>query len=89
MGWYRLSAKAEGLADPGSARVTAITAVRSALTHCRCDKGAWTVTDALKEISNGRGRHFDLDAANSAFIKDCEVINRELRGVGSVLDVRR
>jgi len=107
--------KLKGTQIPLSARITAIADVFDALTHRRCYKEAWTVTDALKEIANGRGTHFDPEltdiffgvvnrltretgdlesyliapAANSAFIKDREAINRELRGQDGVFEVRR
>jgi len=44
---------------PLSARITALADVFDALTHRRCYKEAWTITDALAEIQRGRGSHFD------------------------------
>jgi putative two-component system response regulator len=44
---------------PLSARITALADVFDALTHRRCYKEAWTITDALAEIRRGRGAHFD------------------------------
>jgi putative two-component system response regulator len=44
---------------PLSARITALADVFDALTHRRCYKEAWTITDALAEIQRGRGTHFD------------------------------
>lgn len=44
---------------PLAARVTALADVFDALTHRRCYKEAWSIEDALREIANLRGRHFD------------------------------
>jgi HD-GYP domain-containing protein (c-di-GMP phosphodiesterase class II) len=44
---------------PLAARVTALADVFDALTHRRCYKEAWSVDDALREIAQLRGKHFD------------------------------
>jgi HD-GYP domain-containing protein (c-di-GMP phosphodiesterase class II) len=49
----------KGSQIPLSARITALSDVFDALTHRRCYKEAWTITDALAEIQRGRGSHFD------------------------------
>jgi putative two-component system response regulator len=49
----------KGSQIPLSARITALADVFDALTHRRCYKEAWTITDALAEIQRGRGSHFD------------------------------
>jgi putative two-component system response regulator len=51
--------KLKGTQIPLSARITAISDVFDALTHRRCYKEAWTLTDSLAEIKRGRGTHFD------------------------------
>ena len=51
--------KLKGTQIPLSARVAAIADVFDALTHRRCYKEAWTLTDSLAEIQRGRGTHFD------------------------------
>jgi putative two-component system response regulator len=44
---------------PLAARITALADVYDALTHVRPYKQAWSVDDALREISSLRGKHFD------------------------------
>jgi len=44
---------------PLAARVTALADVFDALTHRRCYKEAWSIEDALREIAQLRGKHFD------------------------------
>ena len=44
---------------PLAARVTALADVFDALTHRRCYKEAWSIADALREIAQLRGKHFD------------------------------
>jgi putative two-component system response regulator len=51
--------KLKGTQIPLSARICALSDVFDALTHRRCYKEAWTITDALAEIQRGRGTHFD------------------------------
>ncbi|HQR21609.1 MAG TPA: HD domain-containing phosphohydrolase [Burkholderiaceae bacterium] len=51
--------KLKGSQIPLSARIVALADVFDALTHRRCYKEAWTITDALAEIKRGRGTHFD------------------------------
>ena len=49
----------QGNMIPLAARVTALADVFDALTHRRCYKEAWSIEDALREIANLRGKHFD------------------------------
>lgn len=72
--------KLKGTQIPLSARITAIADVFDALTHRRCYKEAWTVTDALKEIANGRGTHFDPHLTDIFF----RVVNRLTRETGDL-----
>jgi len=51
--------KRQGNMIPLAARVTALADVFDALTHRRCYKEAWSISDALKEIASLRGKHFD------------------------------
>lgn len=44
---------------PESARIVAVADVFDALTMERPYKNAWSVTDAVAEIKNGKGKHFD------------------------------
>jgi HD-GYP domain-containing protein (c-di-GMP phosphodiesterase class II) len=46
-------------AIPLAARIVAVADVFDALTHARPYKEAWTVTDAITEISRQRGKQFD------------------------------
>lgn len=48
-----------GTSIPISARIAALSDVFDALVHQRPYKRAWTVEEALAEIRNQRGRHFD------------------------------
>jgi putative two-component system response regulator len=52
-------ARLKGSMIPLAARITALADVFDALTHVRPYKHAWTVDEALTEISSLRGRHFD------------------------------
>jgi putative two-component system response regulator len=54
----------KGSQIPLSARITALADVFDALTHRRCYKEAWTITDSLREIEAGRGKHFDPELAD-------------------------
>jgi putative two-component system response regulator len=54
----------KGTQIPLSARITALADVFDALTHRRCYKEAWTITDSLREIEAGRGKHFDPELAD-------------------------
>lgn len=51
--------KLRGNLIPISARIVALADVFDALTHARCYKTAWTITDSLREIAQQRGKHFD------------------------------
>jgi len=51
--------KRQGNMIPLAARITALADVFDALTHRRCYKEAWSVDEALREIANLRGKHFD------------------------------
>jgi putative two-component system response regulator len=49
----------KGSMIPLAARITALADVFDALTHVRPYKHAWTIDEALREITSLRGRHFD------------------------------
>jgi HD-GYP domain-containing protein (c-di-GMP phosphodiesterase class II) len=55
-------------AIPLVARIVAVADVFDALTHARPYKEAWTVTDAITEISRQRGKQFD-GAVVDAFLR--------------------
>jgi putative two-component system response regulator len=55
-------------AIPLAARIVAVADVFDALTHARPYKNAWTVTDAITEISRQRGKQFD-GAIVDAFLR--------------------
>jgi HD-GYP domain-containing protein (c-di-GMP phosphodiesterase class II) len=55
-------------AIPLAARIVAVADVFDALTHARPYKKAWTVTDAIAEISRQRGKQFD-GAIVDAFLR--------------------
>jgi HD-GYP domain-containing protein (c-di-GMP phosphodiesterase class II) len=55
-------------AIPLAARIVAVADVFDALTHARPYKKAWTVTDAITEISRQRGKQFD-GAVVDAFLR--------------------
>jgi HD-GYP domain-containing protein (c-di-GMP phosphodiesterase class II) len=55
-------------AIPLAARIVAVADVFDALTHARPYKRAWTVTDAITEISRQRGKQFD-GAIVDAFLR--------------------
>ena len=57
-----------GEAIPLAARVVAVADVFDALTHARPYKEAWTVTDAITEISRQRGLQFDSHVVD-AFLR--------------------
>ena len=52
-------ARLSGTAIPLAARITALADVFDALTHKRPYKPAWTIDDALQEISKLKGRQFE------------------------------
>jgi putative two-component system response regulator len=52
-------ARLRGSMIPLAARITSLADVFDALTHVRPYKQAWTVDDALAEITRLRSRHFD------------------------------
>lgn len=56
---YPLGLKGENI--PLSARICALADVFDALTSDRPYKKAWPLEEALKEIKNGSGVHFDPD----------------------------
>jgi putative two-component system response regulator len=56
-----------GTQVPIEGRILAVADVFDALTHARPYKKAWPVDEAVKEIKNQRGRHFDPDIVD-AFI---------------------
>lgn len=56
-----------GESIPLAGRIVAIVDVFDALTHVRPYKKAWPVAEALEEIRNQRGRHFD-PAVTDAFL---------------------
>jgi putative two-component system response regulator len=56
--------KLKGKDIPIMARIVAVADVFDALTSERPYKKAWSVEDAVKLISDGRGAHFDPDLAN-------------------------
>jgi putative nucleotidyltransferase with HDIG domain len=58
----------DGEAIPLAARIVAVADVFDALTHARPYKQAWTVTDAITEISRQRGKQFD-GAVVDAFLR--------------------
>jgi PAS domain S-box-containing protein len=53
---------------PLSGRIVAVADVFDALTHTRPYKAAWSVSDALDEMADQSGRHFD-PAVLSAFLE--------------------
>jgi HD-GYP domain-containing protein (c-di-GMP phosphodiesterase class II) len=57
-----------GSAIPLVGRIVAIADVFDALTHSRPYKEAWTVADAVSEISRQRGRQFDAEVVK-AFLR--------------------
>jgi putative two-component system response regulator len=61
---------------PLAARIAALADVFDALTHERPYKNAWPIEDALKEISDGRGRHFDPELTD-IFLKLVPELQRQ------------
>ena len=55
----------EGEAIPLEGRILAVADVFDALTHMRPYKDAWTIGDALQEIQNQSGEHFDPQIVDS------------------------
>lgn len=49
---------------PLPARIVAVVDVYDALTHARCYKPAWPEVKAVRELQDGRGRHFDPALVN-------------------------
>lgn len=64
---------------PLTARIAAVADVFDALTHARPYKPAWSAEDALSEIANNRGTHFD-PAVVDAFLRLCEMRSVTLPG---------
>ena len=65
-GGYPCGLAGEGI--PLAGRIVAVADVFDALTHQRPYKSAWTVTEAVAEISHQARRQFDPDVVN-AFLK--------------------
>ncbi|MFL5846017.1 MAG: HD domain-containing phosphohydrolase [Solirubrobacteraceae bacterium] len=63
-----------GAAIPLSGRLTAIADVFDALTHARPYKPAWTVAEALEEMSAQAGTQFDPDALREFLRLDHETL---------------
>jgi putative two-component system response regulator len=61
-------ARLSGNAIPLAARITALADVFDALTHKRPYKPAWTVDEALDEISRLKGRQFEPELADRFFV---------------------
>jgi putative two-component system response regulator len=57
-------------------RVLAVVDVFDALTHDRPYKKAWPMSEALAEIENQRGRHFDPQLVDSFLSLPCEELSR-------------
>jgi HD-GYP domain-containing protein (c-di-GMP phosphodiesterase class II) len=69
----------DGEAIPLVARIVAVADVFDALTHARPYKEAWTVTDAITEISRQRGKQFD-GAIVDAFLRVLPQVLAEFDG---------
>ncbi len=62
-----------GDAIPLSARIVAVADVFDALTSERPYKSAWSVDEAIEQMEEGRGRHFDPEVLNAFLVHIDEV----------------
>jgi hypothetical protein len=76
-------------ADPLVGRVFAVADVFDALTHARPYKDAWSVAEAVEEISRQRGRTFDPCVVD-AFLRVLPQVLVDIDGesVGAAADAR-
>jgi putative two-component system response regulator len=66
-----------GEAIPLSGRITAVADVFDALTHARSYKPAWSIEDAVREITAQAGRQFDPRVVEAFLTLDLESLHQD------------